>query len=93
MSRYETAHYLVIDGGSALCLCLTSQIYRIAFSQLLTSAGGVPIDVAGHEPPSFSVLDSTLGLLEGEARPLDDVVTPLLSWPPSSALALDHALK
>ena len=30
---------------------------------------GVPIDVAGHEPPSLSVLGSTLGLLEGGARP------------------------
>ena len=51
----------------------------------------MPIDVAGHEPLSLSV--STLGLLEGEARPLGDVVTLLQSWPPSSALALDHALK
>ena len=59
----------------------------------LTLPSGVPIDVAGHEPPSLSVLGSTLGLLEGEAGPLGDVVTPLQSWPPSSALALDHALK
>ena len=43
----------------------------------LTLPSGVPIDVAGHEPPSLAVLGSTLGLLEGETRPLGDVVTPL----------------
>ena len=53
----------------------------------------VPIEVAGHEPPSLSVLGSTLGLFEGEAGQLGDVITPLQSWPPSSALALDHALQ
>ena len=62
------------------------------FYYSLTLPSDVPIDVAGHEPPSLSVLGSTLGLLEGEARPLGDV-TPLQSWPPSSALALDHALQ
>ena len=51
----------------------------------------MPIDVAGHEPPSLSGLGSTLSLLEGEARPLGDVVTTLQSLLPSSAL--DHALQ
>ena len=53
----------------------------------------MPIDVAGHETLSLSVSGSTLGLLEGEVRPLGDVVTPLQSWPLSSALVLDHALQ
>ena len=41
----------------------------------LTLPSGVPIDVAGHEPPSLSVLGSALGLPEGEAGPFGDVVT------------------
>ena len=45
----------------------------------LTLQSGLPIDVASHEPPSFSVLGSTLGVLVGETRPLGDVVTPLQS--------------
>ena len=51
-----------------------------------TLPSGVPIDFAGHESPSLSVLGSTLGLIEDEARRLGDVVTPFRSWPPSSAL-------
>ena len=68
--------------------------YRMVYgnqSLVFTLPSGVPIDVAGHEPSSISVLGSTLALLEGEARPLGDVVTPLQSWPASSALAVDHA--
>ena len=57
----------------------------------LTLLSGVPTDVAGYEPPS--ILGNTLGLLEGEARLLGDVVTPLQSWPSSSALVLDHTLQ
>ena len=59
----------------------------------LALPSGVPIDFAGHEPSSLSVLGSTLGVLEVEVRPLGDVVTLLQSWLPSSALALDHALQ
>ena len=53
----------------------------------------LPYQVACHEPPSLSVFGSTLSLLEGEDRPLGDVSTPLQFWPPSFALALDHALQ
>ena len=75
------------DGVSA---CLLKQ--RASEVDGITTSG-VSINVAGHEPPSLSVFGSALGLLECETRPLGDVVTPLQSWPPSSALALDHALK
>ena len=51
------------------------------------------IEVAGNESPFLSVLGSTLCFLEGDARPLGDVVTSLQSWPPFSALALDHILQ
>ena len=58
------------------------------FCIYLILPSGMSIDVAGHEPPTLSILGSMLGLREGETRPLDGSigVTPLQSLPPSSAL-------
>ena len=50
---------LIISFSLLLLLCLYNE----------APLHGVPIDVASHEPPSFSVLGRMLGLLEGESRP------------------------
>ena len=53
---------------------------------------GVLIDIACHGSPSSPVLSGSLGVQEGETSPLDDVVTPLHSWSPSSSFVIHHAL-
>ena len=101
---FSAVKELTLSGNPFHCNCelrWLRQFYSMVFDKVgivfkycyLTLPDGVSIDVAGQEPPSFRVLDSTRGLLEGEARPFRDVVTQLQSWPPSPALALDHAIQ